>query len=115
MTALSSASVITTSTSGLSSTTNINYPQLTPINNHSIYQQQQQQQGSSSMMNSEFIHSPTLYQQSFPMLDVIKMENVNLSSRSMSDESEKSNEKALDLELKTSTRQLPTLTTIESR
>lgn len=104
MTTLSPASVSTTSTSGSS---NINYPQLTPISHHSLYQHQ----GSSSMMNSDFNHSPTNYQQSFTMLDVIKMENGTSLSRSLSEVSVK-DEKALELK---SNRQLPTLTSIESR
>lgn len=113
---LSSASVITTSTSGLA-TSNNNYPHLTPIvGNHHLYQQQN---SSSSMMSSDYNNSPTCYQQSFPMnmLDAaIKVENGSsmLLTRQQSNESNNSDSKALDLELKPN-RQLNTMTSIESR
>lgn len=116
MTPLSSASVITTSTSGLA-TSNNNYPHLTPIvGNHHLYQQQN---SSSSMMSSDYNNSPTCYQQSFPMnmLDAaIKVENGSsmLLTRQQSNESNNSDSKALDLELKPN-RQLNTMTSIESR
>jgi hypothetical protein len=96
---------------------NLNYPQLTPIpslNNH-IYQQ-------SSMMNQE-VSSPTCFQSSFPnVLELIKMEangsphiaHTNLV-RVLNGETEKNNNKALDLELKQHRQSMATLTNIESR
>lgn len=116
----SSSSVITTSTGMMSMnhSTNINYPQLTPlpstINNH-LYQQ-------SSMMSSEHNQSPTCFQSNFPhILDLIKTENgssphiahTNLA-RALGGELETNNNKALDLELKQH-RQSLALTNIESR
>lgn len=125
MTPLSaSSSVITSPTSGLV-TSNINYPQLTPISNHHLYQQQSS--SSSSMMNSDYNNSPSCYQQSFPtnMLDAaIKMENGSNASnnnnnmhlvRSLSNDSENNDNKALDLELKPNRQLLAAMTSIESR
>lgn len=114
----SASSVITTSgIMSMNHNSNNNYPQLTPlpgINNH-LYQQ-------SSMMNSEINQSPTCFQSIFPYpLDLIKMENgsaphiahTNLS-RALTGDSEKNNNKALDLELK-HRQSIATLTNIESR
>lgn len=109
-----SSSVITTM-----SMTPSSYPQLTPlpaINNH-LYQQ-------SSMMNSDMIQSQCYQGGCLPpnMLDLIKLENsssphiahTNLT-RSLSAESEKNNNKALDLELKQHRQSFAGLTNIESR
>jgi hypothetical protein len=116
----SSASTVITTLSGnmMNMNQNLNYPQLTPIpsiNNH-IYQQ-------SSMMNQSEVSSPTCFQSSFPnVLELIKMEangsphiaHTNLV-RALNGESEKNNNKALDLELKQHRQSMATLTNIESR
>lgn len=116
---MSSASSVITTSSMMSMNHNSNntYPQLTPlptINNH-LYQQ-------SSMMNSDINQPTTCFQSIFPYpLDLIKMENgsaphiahTNLS-RPINGESEKNNNKALDLELK-HRQSIATLTNIESR
>ena len=86
------------------------------INNH-LYQQ------SSMMKTNDLNQSPTCFQTMFPnALDLIKMENgsaphiahTNLT-RTLSGESEKNNNKALDLELKQHRQSLASLTNIESR
>lgn len=115
----SASTVITTSNSTMMSMNTNNYPQLTPlpaINNH-LHQQ-------SSMMNSSDLNqSPMCFQSLFPnALDLIKMEHgssphsahTNLA-RALSSESEKNNNKALDLELKQHRQSLVSLTNIESR
>jgi hypothetical protein len=119
---MSSASTVITTSSGtgnmMSMTHNTSYPQLTPIssiNNHG-YQQ-------SSMMNQSDVSSPTCFSTNFPnVLDLIKMENgvvphiahTNLA-RALSGETEKNNNKVLDLELKQHRQSMATLTNIESR
>jgi len=111
-----SSTVITTSNTNMMSMNSNIYPQLTPlpaINNH-LYQQ-------SSMMNSSE-QSPTCFQSMFPnALDLIKLENVSSAhiphanlSRVLNGESERNNNKALDLELK-HRQSLVSLTNIESR
>lgn len=79
------------------------------------------------MMSSDYNNSPTCYQQNFPinMLDAaIKMENSSNASnnsnnmhlvRSLSNDSEDNDNKALDLELKPNRQILATMTSIESR
>lgn len=73
------------------------------------------------MMNSDLNNSPNCFQTSFPhVLDLIKMENgstpiiahTNLT-RALSGDTEKNNNKALDLELKQHRQSL--VTNIESR
>lgn len=74
-------------------------------------------------MNQTEVSSPTCFQSSFPnVLDLIKLENgasphimhTNLA-RALNGETEKNNNKVLDLELKQHRQSMATLTNIESR